>query len=52
MAMSMTLEKLLIFGFAIAVATALAVAAANIKDRREPQKDRYQEQVRDMLDRP
>lgn len=46
----MTLEKLLILGFAIAVATVLAVTATGIAERREPQNTRYQDQVRDMVD--
>jgi len=46
----MTLEKLLIFGFAIAVVTALAITGTNINNRNEPREGRYQEQVRDMVD--
>jgi hypothetical protein len=46
----MTLEKLLIFGLAIVIVTVLAVTGTGILDRREPQNDRYQDQVRDMVD--
>ena len=46
----MTLEKLLIIGFALAVSTVLAVTATGIAERRAPQNDRYQDQVRDMVD--
>jgi hypothetical protein len=46
----MTLEKLLILGFAIAVMTALAVTATGIAERRAPQNDRYQAEIRDMVD--
>jgi hypothetical protein len=46
----MTLEKLLILGFAIAVMTALAVTATGIAERRAPQNDAYQAEVRDMVD--
>jgi hypothetical protein len=46
----MTLEKLLILGFAIAVMTALAVTATQMTERREPQNNRYEDQIRDMVD--
>jgi len=46
----MTLEKLLIFGFAIAVATVLAITATGIAERRSPQNDGYQDRVRDLVD--
>ena len=46
----MTLEKLLILGFAIAVVTGLAITATGIADRRGPQNNAYQDQVRDMVD--
>ena len=47
---AMTLEKLLIFGFAIAVVTVLAITATGIAERRAPQNQGYQDQVRDMVD--
>jgi hypothetical protein len=46
----MTLEKLLILGFAIAVATVLAITATGMAERREPQNTRYQAEIRDMVD--
>ena len=46
----MTLEKLLILGFAIAVMTVLAVTATGIAQRREPQNNQYQSEIRDMVD--
>lgn len=46
----MTLEKLLIFGFAIAVVTVLAITATGIAERRAPQNQGYQSQVREMVD--
>jgi len=46
----MTLEKLLILGFAIAVMTALAVTATGIAERRAPQNSAYQSEIADMID--
>lgn len=46
----MTLEKLLIFGFAIAVVTALAITGTRMNERNEPRNTGYQGQVRDMVD--
>jgi hypothetical protein len=46
----MTLEKLLIFGFALAVFTALAVTGKNMMVDHEPRYDGYSEKVRDLVD--
>lgn len=45
----MTLEKLLIFGFALAVAIALAVSATTISDNRAPQNSNYQTKVKGLV---
>ena len=47
----MTLEKLLIFGFALAVASALTVTATNMAKDRKPDYDGYQSKVQDTLDK-
>ena len=47
----MTLEKLLIFGFAIAVFAAITLAANGISDSRETQKTGYRDAVGDLADR-
>ena len=41
----MTLEKLLIFGFAIAVATALATSGQSIAEKRKPENVTYQKNI-------
>lgn len=47
----MTLEKLLLIGFALAVVTALAVTARNmVEDDTSPRNDRYRQGVGEMLE--
>lgn len=47
----MTLEKLLIFGFAIAVAAAIAFTAASTADDREPDYTGYKGKVEKMIEK-
>ncbi len=47
----MTLEKLLIFGFAIAVAFALATTATNMANDRKPDYEGYQDKVQKTVDK-
>ena len=46
----MTLEKLLIFGFAIAVVTALTVTATNMANDRKPAYGTYSGKVKALVD--
>ena len=45
----MTLEKLLIFGFALAVSVALTTIAENTADRRIPDNNAYEARVTSMV---
>lgn len=45
----MTLEKLLMFGFALAVFIALTLSASTIMSNREPSNQKYQDRVTDMV---
>lgn len=45
----MTLEKLLIFGFALAVSVALTTIATNTADRRVPDNNAYEARVDRMV---
>ena len=47
----MTLEKLLILGFALAVMTALTVTATNMSKDRRPDYQGYQQKVQDTMDK-
>jgi hypothetical protein len=47
----MTLEKLLIFGFAIAVVTALAVSGRTMVENREPGNDAYRAKTEALLEK-
>lgn len=47
----MTLEKLLIFGFALAVCIALTAIAASLADDRSPQAKGYKSKVTTMVKR-
>lgn len=47
----MTLEKLLIFGFAIAVATALAASGRTIAENRHPQNATYKERIETLVEK-
>jgi hypothetical protein len=47
----MTLEKLLIFGFALAVMIALTVTATNMSADRTPDYDGYQQKVQDTMNK-
>jgi hypothetical protein len=46
----MTLEKLLIFGFAIAVATALTLTATGMMEDNEPRYGTYSDRVEDLVE--
>lgn len=46
----MTLEKLLIFGFAIAAVTALTLTATGTMDDHEPRYDTYSDRVEGLVD--
>ena len=46
----MTLEKLLILGFAIAVMTALSVVGRNMMEDHEPRYGTYSDRVEDLVD--
>ena len=46
----MTLEKLLIFGFAIAAVIALTVTATNMMNDHEPRYDTYTDRVEDLTE--
>jgi len=47
----MTLEKLLIFGFALAVLAALTAMATGITDSRETMRDGYRDKVEDVVEK-
>lgn len=47
----MTLEKLLIFGFAIAMVAAITLSATGITDSRTTQKDGYRDKVDALAER-
>ena len=46
----MTLEKLLIFGFAIALVGALTLAATSVSTTRDTQKTGYKDKVQGLAD--
>jgi hypothetical protein len=46
----MTLEKLLIFGFALAVMFALTMTGRGMMEEHEPRYDGYTEKVEDLVD--
>lgn len=46
----MTLEKLLIFGFAIAVTTAIAVTATNMSNDKGPAYSGYRDKVTTLIE--
>ena len=46
----MTLEKLLIFGFAIAVVTAITVTATGMVEDKEEPYNAYQDEVRNIVE--
>lgn len=47
----MTLEKLLVFGFALAVVAALTTMATGIADSRGEMRDGYREKVEDVVEK-
>lgn len=47
----MTLEKLLIFGFALALASALTFTATNMAKDRKPDYQGYQDKVQKTVDK-
>lgn len=47
----MTLEKLLIFGFALAVLTALTFTAKNMANDRKPDYQGYQKEVQETVNK-
>lgn len=47
----MTLEKLLIFGFALAVVSALTTMATGVADSRGEMRDGYKERVGDVVEK-
>lgn len=46
----MSLEKLLIFGFALAVVSAVTVLATSIGETRSTERDGYKEKVSDLVE--
>ncbi len=47
----MSLEKLLIFGFALATAIVITVSLGNVADKRKPQKTTYEGEVKEMIEK-
>lgn len=46
----MSLEKLLIFGFALAVVAAITVLATNVSDTRSTERDGYKTKVNGLVE--